>query len=483
MCHADFAVSRLQCTGLMFDSSAAPTSILAFLTTVHLALVVLRAHRSAGAGPINLVSAISVLFSLSPWLMSSSIGLAVGLLAHVAWFAACERLLPASSAVIAHAPPPPAAKTTASPKAPAPARQLGVVEMARRPRARDAEPTRRPSGFVPTPVVAVFDETPDIRTFRMVRPEGFEFQAGQFLTVRLRADGKEHVRCYSISSPPGSRGHLEITVKRLGMVSGALHASIRPGSMLQVRPPAGAFTYPAGEDRPLVFLAGGVGITPLMSMLRHAIEEEPTRPVTLFYSVRTMADIAFRDELQMLNRRHLQFRAIIAISDGPAGDEYCPGRIDESLITTMAPDVAHAVCLICGPPPMLEAMTTLLTQIGVPRGQINFEVFQAAIAASAGAPRPAAPLPVDAGLSHSVSFKRCGRTGTGHSDQKLLEIAEACGADIPSLCRAGVCGTCRTKVLSGTVQCASRILADQDRQDGYVLACVSEVLSDCDIDA
>jgi ferredoxin-NADP reductase len=162
-----------------------------------------------------------------------------------------------------------------------------------------AQMARRPAEWVKTPVVAVFDETPDVRTFRMARPEGFEFKAGQFLTIRVRADGKEHVRCYSISSPPDARGHLEITVKRIGLVSGALHATVRPGSMLSVRPPGGAFVYPTGEDRPLVLIAGGVGITPLMSMLRHAIDAEPWRPVTLFYSVRTVEDIAFRDELRM----------------------------------------------------------------------------------------------------------------------------------------------------------------------------------------
>jgi ferredoxin-NADP reductase len=463
----------------MLETYDAPTSVLAFLTTVHLGLVVLRAHRSAATGTVHLVSGVSILFSMSPWLMASPVGLGIGLLAHSTWFTACERLLGTPVAALASLP---AARPPA--RVPAPAKPASVVEMARRPKPV-AEPARRPTSFVATPVVAVFDETPDIRTFRMVRPEGFEFQAGQFLTVRLRADGKEHVRCYSISSPPGSRGHLEITVKRLGMVSGALHASVRPGSMLHVRPPAGAFTYPAGEDRPLVLIAGGVGITPLMSMLRHAIEEEPTRPVTLFYSVRTAEDVAFRDEILMLNRRHTQFNSFIAVAEGPAPSVFYPGRINEALLTAMAPDVHHAICLICGPPPMLDAMTLLLREIGVPGGQVNFEVFQAAIAASAGAPAAAAAAPAAsrAGALLEVSFKRSGLTATVGANQKLLDVAESCGADIPSLCRSGVCGTCRTKVLSGNVQCTSRILDDQDRQDGYVLACVSDVLSNCDIDA
>lgn len=444
----------------MLDAAPAPTSVLAFLTTVHLALVVLRAHRSAASGPVNLVSAISLLFSGSPWLLSSPLGLAVGFLAHGAWFSACERLLPTAGTPAPVMRPPPVVR-----------RSPGIAQMA-----------RTPKDFVPAAVVAVFDETPDIRTFRMVRPEGFEFKAGQFLTVRLRADGREYVRCYSISSPPGSRGHMEITVKRIGLVSGALHAVTRPGTMLHVRPPAGAFVYPAGEDRPLVFIAGGVGITPIMSMLRHAIEEEPTRPATLLYSVRTMEDIAFRDEILMLDRRHAHFRAFIAITDGPAADGFFPGRINESLIATTVPDVGHAICLMCGPQPMLDAMTATLTGIGVPRGQIHYEIFQAAVAASSAQPKGEAPAP-DPGDSHQVTFKRSGLSATVATSQRLLDVAESCGAGIPSLCRAGVCGTCRTRVLSGKVHCASHVLDEQDRRDGIVLACVSEVLGDCAIDA
>lgn len=455
----------------------APGSVLAFVATLHIALVVLRAHRAAAVGPINFVTAVSVLLAISPWLLSTPIGLIAGVAAQLAWFFACEMLLPRAPAMHVAA-----------------VRGTSVVPLRKNP--EPAAPRSLPAAprgrdFVATPVVAVFEETPDIRTFRMSRPAGFEFKAGQFLTVRFRAGGREHVRCYSISSAPGSRGHLEITVKKLGMVSGALHAFVRPGAMLHVKPPAGAFVYPAGEDRPLVLLAGGVGITPIMSMIRHAIEEEPTRPITLFYSVRRIEDFAFRDELKMLDKRHQQFRAFIAVTEGPAPEECFPGHITEALITTMAPDVRHAICLLCGPQPMLDAMTTLLESLGVPRDQINFEIFQAAVAASArpsttpGVVRNLAPAdsaPADEG-QHSVAFMRSGLTATATAGQKLLEIAEDCGARIPSLCRAGVCGTCRTKVVSGKVSCSSQILDHRDRKDGYVLACVSEVHSDCEVDA
>jgi NADH oxidoreductase Hcr len=232
-----------------------------------------------------------------------------------------------------------------------------------------------------------------------------------------------------------------------------------------------------------VLVAGGVGITPLMSMLRHAVDSEPMRPVTLVYSVRTVEDIAFREELTLLDRRHPQFRTFIAVTDGAAQNGLFPGRINETLLSTVVPDIVDAVCLLCGPQPMLDSMTALLTSMGVPRPQISFEIFQTAIAASG----TAGSIPADAGgaydVPHQVRFNRSGITTDIAAGQTMLEAAEACGADIPSLCRAGVCGTCRTRVLKGDVNCASQILDEEDRNDGFVLPCVTHVEGDCTVDA
>ena len=455
------------------QSLQASSAVLAFITTVHLALVVLRVHRSRLAGPVNFVTVISILFAASPWLLTTALGLAVGLAAHMAWFLACEQLLPnpAPSAVGAAAPPaaPPApvARPVVAVTRPTVAAAPPPVRAAAPPPA--AAPAAAPAkrGFVPCPVLNVISETADIRTFRIARPEGFEFKAGQFMAVRVRADGKEHVRCYSISSAPGARGYLEVSVKRVGLVSGTLHATLRPGSMMHVKSPAGAFVYPGGEDRPLVFIAGGVGITPLMSMVRHAVETEPTRPVTLFYSVKSEADVAFHEELQFLGRRHPQLRVFIAVTGGGPTGEYFPGRINESLVATTIPDIADASCLVCGPAPMIDGMTGLLTSLGVPRQQVNFEVFKTAVAAAASGPRDeehavpavalaaapvAAPAAPRQAAGHEAKFERSQVTVQVSGSQTLLEGAESCGAAIPSLCRAGVCGTCRIRVLNGDVE-------------------------------
>jgi ferredoxin-NADP reductase len=205
-----------------------------------------------------------------------------------------------------------------------------------------AQPPGRPKGFIQAPVLAVFNETNDIKTIRIARPGGFEFAAGQFITVRIRVDGKDCSRCYSLSSAPDVRGYLEISVKRQGLVSNALHATARPGAMMSIRSPNGAFKYPSGDDRPIVLLAGGVGITPLMSMLRHGVQTEPSRPITLLYSARTPSDFAFHDELMALARRHPQIRVHLASTKSSSPDLY-PGRIDSALIGATLPDVAHSI--------------------------------------------------------------------------------------------------------------------------------------------
>jgi len=454
------------------DYAPAPASVLAAATTVHLALAALRNHRRPGGWPFTSLAVVSVLLAATPWLFPSTAGLALGLLAHFVWYGVCERLVPPQPAPA----PGPARSTAKSPSTrPAP------------PQVRSAGSSARPKGFVDVPVLAVLDETPDIRTFRLKRPDGFDFTPGQFLTVRVRADGKEHARCYSISSPPEVTGYLEISVKRQGTVSHTLHATLRPGALLSVKAPAGAFTYPDRDDRPLVLIAGGVGITPLISMARHALMAEPGRPVTLLYSARDAAGLAFHHEIAHAARRHSSFRPFYALTGGTDRAGIYPRRIDEALLRATVPDLAHSIVMMCGPQSMIDAMRALLPRLGVPSDCIRFEVFQAAIAASAsraGGVNGDVPPPSRRtnGQQHQMRCARSGHDIVIRPTETLLEAAETAGVEVPSLCRAGVCGTCRTKVIDGDVECASDLLDDLDRREGFVLACVASAHGDCTVD-
>ena len=451
-----------------------PTSALAFVTTVHLGLVVLRKHRlPAGVLPWAVIPA--VLLSASPWLFPSFTAVAVGLALHVGWFVAYEALILA---------PRPAAVGPAVAVSP-----LRAGTERPRPASIAAAAAPAPRDFVPVAVLAIIEETPTIRTFRLARPASFSFEAGQFLTIRVLVDGQPHVRCYSISSSPEAAGYLEVSVKRQGLVSGTLHATLRPGSHLHVRPPAGRFTYPANDDRAVVLVAGGVGITPLISMLRHGVAAEPGRPITLLYSARGRRELAFLDELEWLSRRHPHVRLACTVTEPESDWHNRVGRIDAAFIASFAPDAAHSVFLMCGPIPMIDSLRPTLRGLGVPDAQIRSEVFQAPAAIGArphglvaGAAEPDAEAASATGAPR-LSLTRSGRSVAVGRSQTLLDAAEAAGANIPTVCRAGVCGTCKTRLVSGDARCTSDALDERDREAGFILPCVTWAHGDCALEA
>lgn len=445
----------------LLTAPAAASSVLAFVTTLHLGIAALINHRrQSGAAGILLVG-VSLGLVTTPWLMPATVGLGVGLAAHAAWLAVCERL----------------ARQAGRGADVVPAARSGEVPRRARP-ARTSPWTRQ---FTELAVLAVVDETPEIRTFRLARPAGFTFQPGQFITVRLEIDGRDVTRCYSISSSPEATAYLEISVRRQGLVSEALHRTVRAGGTLRMMGPLGSFVYPSGDERPLVMIAGGVGITPIVSMIRHALATEPSRRVTLLYSARNDAEFAFGEELLALARRHHQFTVHRASSASGNAAVY-PGRIDATLLGATVPDLAQSIVCMCGPGAMIGSMQVLLASLGVPPSQVRFELFEAAVAAATGgAAGAAAHRSQDAGASYTLTCLDSRKAVPIASGQTLLEAAEEADVELPSLCRAGICGTCRVQVTTGDVQCASASLAADDHRQGYVLACVSTVASDCTV--
>lgn len=442
------------------------TALPASLTALHFALGIFRRHRSQGRRVASPFVLPSFLFTLVPWFWPTPVGLAAGVGAHIVWLLFCEQVAPSVKR--------PGGTASFHVSSEAPTNKPAPVGMT---------PTV-PAGFVATPVLAVIDEATDIKTFRLSRPQGFEFLPGQFVPVRVQIDGRPHVRCYSISSPPHARGYLEISVRRQGLVSGALHGTLRAGATLAINRPAGAFTYPSGDDRPLALIAGGIGITPLLSMIRHAVAADPTRPVTLLYSVRGEEHLAFRHELRLLVERHPNVRVAVTLSEAGESSRFRSGHIDVAMVRQHVPSASDTLFYLCGPQPMLTAMTALLEGLGVPAPQIRFEQFALAVAASMvneAEHRPETTTPV--GAHFAVTFANSGRTVTASPNQTLLETAEAHGVPLPSVCRSGVCLTCRARLTSGAADCRSDVLDPGDRADGYVLPCVTWPTSDCTLEA
>ena len=417
----------------------------------------------------------SFLLAVTPWIWPTPLALGLLLAGHVAWVVACEILAPA----------PAGAQRPA--RVPAPAAQKPSAA-----RPQNTSPASAPRsgapGFTETIVLAVLEEATDIRTFRLSRPQGFDFTAGQFVPVRVLVDGKPHVRCYSISSSPDSRGYFEISVRRQGLVSTTLHATLRTGSRLPIGRPAGQFVYPAGDDRPLALLAGGIGITPLLSMLRHAIACDPARPIVLLYSARNPQAAAFYSELQLIAQRHPQVRIAMTMSEPATPAPWRRGHIDAQMVRQYVAHPSHTIFCICGPSAMMTAMTELLTAEGVPASQIRLENFDTALAATqinapAATVQTAAPRSSAGTTQYEITFATTGRAVTSDGTHTLLEMAEAEGVAIPSSCRSGVCQACRTRVADGDVDCQSSVLDPDDRAAGFILPCVSWAQSDCVLEA
>lgn len=350
---------------------------------------------------------------------------------------------------------------------------------ARARRAAAPTATRAPDGpWRGTLAVArVFPESPDVRTFRLVAADGgplpFTHRPGQYLTLELTIAGRRVFRSYTIASPPTRTGALEISVKRQDGGRGGsahVHATLVEGAQVIAHGPFGDFVFDgAGADR-VVLIAGGVGITPVMAMLRALTDRGWPGRIDLVYGVRTPRDLVFADELAYLEARFPTLH-VTRVASSAADDDAWPGargHIDRAILAAV-PGLATAPIYLCGPAPMMAAVTTALVELGVPAAAIHTEAF------AAGA---APPVATGGG---AVAFARSGKRGSGLT---VLAAAEACGVDVPSECRAGICGQCKTKVVRGEVAMGPvSALTARERQDGYILACQAHPVSEIVVDA
>jgi ferredoxin-NADP reductase len=210
------------------------------------------------------------------------------------------------------------------------------------------------------------------------------------------------------------------------------------------------------------------------------VAADPGRPVVLVYSARQPDELAFREELTWMASRHPQFRVIATVTGGDPAWPGHRGRISPAMLAAHLPDAAHSIAMLCGPGEMVADVRAMLRGAGVPDAQVRFEVFKATTAI--GAAKPAAPA-ATAAAAPTLELSRTRRTVPVASGQTLLDAAEGAGAAIPSLCRSGVCGTCRTRLVAGDAHCSSDALDAGDREAGYVLPCVTWARGDCTLEA
>ncbi len=341
-------------------------------------------------------------------------------------------------------------------------------------------------------------------SFRLVPVDGKAlppFQPGQFLTfvvpgsaVPMTADGDPAVdsftRCYSLSDAPSAEAY-RITVKRAlaprarpelppGIFSNYFHDRLTVGTTVEARAPSGQFVLDPDASVPVVLIGGGIGVTPLFSMLRWILAEQPQRHITMFLGVRSGADHAFKAVLHDLATSHHNFDLHVLYGSPEPGDiegrDFTHGGvISLSLLAPLLAAGRHHY-YVCGPAAMMELIVPGLAAAGVDARDIHFEAFGPA-SVRRGPGLPSAPA-----SRFEVQFRASARTVTWDGGAaSLLDFAESNGITIESGCRSGSCGTCETRLVEGSVAYAEE--PSYQCTPGFCLPCVGVPRSALVLDA
>lgn len=323
------------------------------------------------------------------------------------------------------------------------------------------------------------------------------FEPGQYLTFQLRLPGQEKslIRCYSLSDSPLQRDYYRVSIKRVppprdkpelppGRSSNFFHDQLKEGDILDVKAPSGKFFMDTTKHTPVVLIGGGVGLTPVLSMLNTIVLAGSKRETHFFYGVRNGEEHVMKEHLARIDRENENVHMHICYSDPVEGevegrDFSHAERVSVELFKKCLPSSNYEF-YICGPPPMMESLVRDLDAWGVPGERVHFEAFGPASVKKAAKPKSdasAAPA-----KTFSVEFAKTGKKVVWDgSFDSLLECAEANGVVMDSGCRAGNCGTCITAMKAGDVSYVEEPGAQPEA--GSCLACVSVPKSDLVLEA
>ena len=322
--------------------------------------------------------------------------------------------------------------------------------------------------------------------------DAFRFAPGQHIGVRATIDGREVRRTYSICSATDDR-HLRIGVRlhEQGSMSGHLGSRLRAGDTLEVLPPTGRFfiTPDAAAARTYCAFAAGSGITPILGIIRNALKHEPGSRFVLFYGNRTTSSIMFAEELLALKDVYPQRLSLyFVMSREPQDVELFNGRLDAAKVAVLGRELFDAgnidAYFLCGPDTMIESVREGLIGLGVEQSRIHSEHFTSDVTRVRLKPDPQdaervglkpglQPDPQEALTQVTVVMDGRRRSFAMRSDgTTVLEAAEQAGLELPYSCRAGVCSTCRTRVVRGAVTMMTNYaLEPWEVEAGYVLCC------------
>ncbi len=318
--------------------------------------------------------------------------------------------------------------------------------------------------------------------------DSFQFEPGQFLTLRAQVNGQDLRRSYSICSTRSrlkQRGELQVGIRPVegGLFSNWAAQQLRVGDSLQVMPPEGRFVIQRPRALHRVGFAAGSGITPILSIIASSLEEQPGTKFTLVYGNRRMDSVMFNEALQDLKDQYPDRLTLIHILSRQAQEvDLLEGRIDgdkvRAIMKAFLPVKSMDEVFICGPEAMIEATQTTLVDAGVPANRVYSERFASGVApATPQAPRSEKAKSLS-GMALTVVLDGKSHEMRIQPDEHILDVALNAGLDLPYSCKGGVCCTCRAKVTEGSVAMDKNFTLESWEMDkGFVLSCQARATS------
>lgn len=323
-------------------------------------------------------------------------------------------------------------------------------------------------------VTKIVTETPDTKSFYFapVEMESLPpFESGQYITLAVKINDSIYKRAYSISSSPNNTKEYRITIKKeyLGIISNYMFNECIEQDIFNIKGPFGNFKYNAIRDRQnILAIAGGSGITPIMSLAYSCIEKHRPASLTILYGAKTERDLIFKKELDELVAKNNQLKVVYVLSEEKRID-YEYGFIDKEKI--LKEDPLSKSIFLCGPTDMYASLNNILKDLDIPNKYIRHEIYT--------------NIPDDLGvLEHQLHVKTKEKTITipCYENKTLLYIMEKFGINAPAHCTVGVCGFCRSKLISGKVKTENSSNRASDLRNNYIHPCVTYPMSDITIE-
>ncbi|MFD0863100.1 2Fe-2S iron-sulfur cluster-binding protein [Sungkyunkwania multivorans] len=302
----------------------------------------------------------------------------------------------------------------------------------------------------------------------------FQFEAGQYITIKKEIDGEELRRAYSICEAPQNE-NLKVAIKEMpnGTFSKFANQSLQEGTVLEVMPPEGRFTFiPNGTVKNIAAFAAGSGITPILGIAKTVLQNDVENTFTLVYGNRSLEDTIFRDELLELKEKYTERFNLYFVYSQSDEDDALFGRIDRSIVNLITKnkhkDTAFDAFYLCGPQAMIETVSDTLVENGIDKTKILFELFtsedtEATIDADLEGKTKVKVLVDDEEFEFVMDQK-----------QTVLEAALKENIDAPYSCQGGICSSCIAKLKEGkVVMDKNQILTDGELEEGFILTCQS----------